>query len=674
MPLCANTSFAQAVTTKRTEVTLLSEVKTVHEGQKFWVMLHIHMQPGWHTYWKNPGDSGTSPELTWTLPKGFAAGDIQYLAPDRLKTGPLVDYGYNNDSWLPVVITPPAQLNDKETAILALKARWLVCKDVCVPESGDFSLALPATSGEPERSSDAAQIADRVNALPVPATHTFAFAVEGDNVHFVMPLSAQSASQIKMALFFPARDGFITNAADQKVSVTPGALSFVIAKGDGPVAQSTEGLISVFLTSGDRKDYEVHLQAGTVAAMPLLTEPVSNAPAGGNIFKAVLYAFLGGLILNLMPCVFPVLSLKALAVAKKSAAHPRQARRQGIAYMAGVLASFLLLAGVLLALRSGGNEIGWGFQMQSPIFVASLSLLLFVVGLNLSGYFELPVIAGNVGGHAASREGVLGSFLTGVLAVAVATPCTAPFMAPAVGFALTQAVPVVLTIFTVLGFGLGAPFLCISLFPRLIRLLPKPGAWMQTFKEFLAFPMYGWSVWLLWVLAREAGADPASAVLLAMVLIAFAIWLCKRHSAVPRFAGMFILVMGLFSALAVTYAHPAGYDVVHTISEPFSTARLDALRKSGKPVFVDATADWCITCKVNETVALSSRQIMRAFRDRQITYLVADWTHGDEDITRYLESFGRSGVPIYVYYAPRAQPVVLPQILTASIVMKAIGQ
>jgi thiol:disulfide interchange protein DsbD len=350
-------------------------------------------------------------------------------------------------------------------------------------------------------------------------------------------------------------------------------------------------------------------------------------------------------------------------------------RAQAFAYASGVILSFLGLAVLLIALQKGGPEAGWGYQMQSPIFVGCLALVLFVVGLNLSGYFEFPVLFGNVASSGAAKDSKLGSFLTGVLAVLVATPCTAPFMAPAIGFALTQSTAVIFAVFANLGLGLAAPFVLISLVPHAIRLLPKPGAWMIIFKQLLAFPMYLSAVWLLWVLAREAGLDAAFVALLGMVLIAFALWLWQRDALLLRVVAVLIVIIG--GGAVVTLLHPVStsQNTLRSHAENFSRARLDALRKEGKAVFVDATADWCITCKVNESVALASPEVMQAFEQQHITYMVADWTHDDTGITQYLESFGRRGVPLYVYYpaAPDSAPVVLPQILTPSIVMKAIA-
>ncbi len=664
---------ANMVSTERTETSLIADVRAIHAGQKFWTVLHIKMQPGWHTYWKNPGDSGTSPILTWTLPNGFVAGEIQYLAPDREAVGPLVDYAYSNDAYYLVAITPPPVLSDKTTAILALKANWLVCKDICIPESGDLSLPLPATMDPAVApSADADLVKSLAEKLPKPLARPVHYEESNGEVHFTLDGGDLPYAKTKTALFFPASDGVIANAAEQLTKIKPDGIAFAIHRGNAKFPPSTMGLISLFLNDSSRIDYEVQLQTGASAAAAS-GQHMANAGNLSDLPLTMVFAFLGGLILNFMPCVFPILSLKALAIAKKSAQHPEIVRAQGLAYTAGVVLSFLALAGILIAIETSGQAIGWGYQMQSPVFVAGLAILLFAVGLNLSGYFELPVLFGNVGGAAAGKDSPVGSFVTGALAVLVATPCTAPFMAPAIGYALTQGIAIILVVFTSLGLGLASPFLVISFFPRLMNMLPKPGAWMNTFKQFLAFPMYLTVVWLLWVLAREAGADTACAVLLFMVLVTFCMWLWRRDSTWMRCIAMVMAVAGAVMVAGATQMSVEQGNTLHERAEHFSFARLDELRKGGQAVLVDATADWCLTCKVNETVALSSAVILKAFSEKHVTYMIADWTHGDMDITRYLESFGRRGVPIYVYYpADGGTPVVLPQILTESTVLSTI--
>ena len=655
---------ANSVVSERTEVTLLSDTNTIHAGQKFIAALHIKMQPGWHTYWKNPGDSGMTPDFIWTLPKGFVAGEIQYPAPVRLPVADMVDYGYNDDVWLPVTITAPQIMHANTITIVVLKARWLVCKDVCIPEAGEFTLTLPETASmEPDASPDALVIAEAMKQLPSVVPEAITYYEKDGKVHFGFSSSDVAVGLVKEAEFFPTNENFIVNNAVQAVEITKNKVSFAIESVTEKLPERMQGLIALKLNDGSRKSFAVVLAHG---AAPVAVK--MNRDFG----QALLFAFLGGLILNLMPCVFPILSLKALAVARKAQKHKDQVRIHGLAYTAGVVVSFLALAGVLVTIQASGKAIGWGYQMQSPVFVFILAIVFFIVGLNLSGFFELPGVLGNFGGETAAKDSIVGTFVTGVLAVMVATPCTAPFMATAIGFAFTQPVPVIAGIFTCIGFGLAFPFLLFSIFPGLAGKLPRAGRWMLTFKQATAFPMYLCTVWLLWVLSHEAGRDAVFIALLIFVFITFSLWLGKLEA---RFSTLLGLIAGICTVLMVigfvrftTQAHKHALE-----REKFSLVHLKELQDQGQAVFVDATADWCITCKVNESIALSSRRIHDVFAAKHIVYMVADWTNGDKDITAYLQSFGRAGVPIYVYYPPGGkEPVILPQVLTESIVIEAI--
>lgn len=385
----------------------------------------------------------------------------------------------------------------------------------------------------------------------------------------------------------------------------------------------------------------------------------------------LLLALAGGVILNLMPCVFPVLSLKCLAVVKQGEVSRKAARVEGVAYALGILISFATIAGLLIVLKQAGYALGWGFQMQSPVFVSAMALLLFAIGLSLSGVFALPALLGRTGLVTADHSGFAGSFSTGVLAALVATPCTAPFMAAAIGYALAQPAVIALLIFEALGFGLALPFLLVSWLPRLRALLPKPGAWMLRLKEILAFPMYLSAVWLLWVLARQSGADAAMLVLTAAVLLALLLWLLRHR------AGWIAALLA--AALVVTTLHQvsrmeiqAATSLANDQGEVFNIERIEELRRSGKGVFVNATAAWCITCQVNEKTTLGTERVQRFLAERNIVYMIADWTRSDPAITEFLQSFGRRGVPLYVYYPSQGEPVLLPQLLTPQIVEAAI--
>jgi thiol:disulfide interchange protein DsbD len=432
------------------------------------------------------------------------------------------------------------------------------------------------------------------------------------------------------------------------------------------------------------------------AAAPAATAPVAGAPGTSGtaaadtvgILTALLFAVLGGIILNLMPCVFPVLSMKAMALIRHAEKQPRTVRLHGLAYALGVLACFAVLAIVLLALKASGAAAGWGFQLQSPVFVAAMAYLFFLLGLNLSGVLEIGGSAMGMGGGLAARSGYAGSFFTGLLAAVVSTPCTAPFMGVALGFALTQPAALSIIIFLALGAGFALPYLLLTFVPALVRLLPRPGPWMERARQFLAFPLYASVAWLIWVLAIQTGPDGVFAALGGMVLIGFAVWLWNiarnmtgirgrltaRAASLASGALALALIVGLSIAAPGGPAAPATGQVANGPRyESFSSERLTALRTAGKPVFVNMTAAWCITCLVNERVALSSTAVTERFNSIGITYLKGDWTNGDPQITALLESFGRSGVPLYVFYGPGdAKPVLLPQLLTESIVLEAL--
>jgi cytochrome c biogenesis protein CcdA len=490
-------------------VALLAEPAAVSAGMPFWVAVRLDHDPGWHTYYREPGDSGYPTEIDWDLPEGFSAGPIQWPVPQRIELPPLVNFGYEGEASLLVLISPPDRISDKN---LILKARvsWLECQEACVPGKTDVSLSLPVS--------------------PAP----------------VLPLA-------EMSLYFDQARASLEN-----------------------------------------------------------TDPLPTAKSGLNIGLALLLAFLGGALLNLMPCVLPVLSIKFLGFLET----PRETlRKQGLLYGAGVLISFLALAGLLIFLRAGGEKLGWGFQLQSPLFVGFLAALFLVLGLNLWGAFEVGTSFTRLGGLLGGKSSA-NAFFSGTLAVLVATPCTAPFMGSALGFALTQPAGVSLAIFGSMGVGMALPYVGLSFFPRALRWIPKPGPWMITLKKALSVLLFATCLWLLWVLAMQIRPSSAGA--------------------------------------------------------SYSQAKVDAFVADGKPVFVDFTAAWCITCQVNERTTLSSEKVQKAFQENGVTVLVADWTNRDPEISTALERFGRNGVPLYVLYYPGREPVVLPALLTPEIVIQEI--
>jgi thiol:disulfide interchange protein len=495
------------------------------------------------------------------------------------------------------------------------------------------------------------------------------YQTEGNQMILSLPATAVGI-KITAATFFPRQQNIIHYATETKLSSEKNTLQIALEKTDKKPEGDISGILSL-TANGEQKNVDITFAPMAAAAVePALWLPV-----------VMLLAVLGGLVLNLMPCVLPVLSLKALAIAKKSGHEHKVVVRMGVAYTLGILVSFGVIAGILIALRQAGESVGWGYQMQSPAFVAFLIYLLFLVGLNLSGLFHLPVLLGNVGiGDETSAKG---SFFTGVLATMVATPCTAPFMASAVGVALTLPAFESLLVFEALGFGLALPFLAISLFPRLLRFLPKPGAWMDTFKQLLAFPMYASVIWLLWVLTLQTGAGGMVVALTGMLAIIIVIWMKQMFSEESKAYRVVALVI---YALVIGVSLPAlsrmeiGSHAAESMEKMgfetvmFSKAKLAELQSAGKPVFVDATAAWCITCQFNGRVAIRTERVMNAFKEKGVTLMIADWTSRNDEITEFLSGFGYKGVPLYVFYPAHGQPVVLPQLLTEDIVINAISQ
>lgn len=619
------------------------------------VALAIRMRPDrdWHGYWKNPGDAGIETQAAWTLPRGMTAGGLAYPVPTTLLVGGLMNYVYEGEHALLVDLKIPSGVADGTALPVRVKLDWLACtKEICVPESGEFATELRVGTA----AADAARAADFARwraALPRPLAEPVRFATEGAMLRIGVPLPATVS--VENAYFFPLVHGRIDYAAPQ--TITRDGDRLVVETRRAEAAEPFDRLEGV-LRIGEGQGLSLTATPGTVA----------SATASGNLITTVLIAIgaaiLGGLILNIMPCVFPILSLKALGLAR-SGADERAARREALAYTAGAIATCAALGGTLLALRAGGLAAGWAFQLQNPWVIAVLLLLVSAIALNLAGLFELPAFGG--GERLARQSGAGGAFWTGALAAIVATPCTGPFMGAALGAALVLPTAAAMGVFIGLGFGLALPFLAIGFVPALRRRLPKPGPWMDRFRKIMAVPMFLTALALAWILGRLVGVDAMALGLGAVTILGLALWWTGRRQAggarlawLPV-AGATILILG-GAGLALRPAGPA------LASQPFSEARLAALTAERKPVFVYFTADWCVTCKVNEKGAIERREVIDAFAKSGTQVLVGDWTRGDAAISRFLASQGRSGVPLYLYYAPGvATPQVLPQVLTPGI-------
>ena len=667
LPLAAKAVESDPVRSERAVVSLMADQLAVAPGGSVMLGLRIRLAPGWHTYWRNPGDAGAPPEIELTLPAGATAGAIAWPAPERIEYGPLVNFGYYGDVMLPLPVSLPAGLPVGGTLPVTARATWLVCEQVCIPEEGTFRLELPVESAPRADPATAPLFAAAEAARPRPSPWAARAALGGGPGTLVLEGPGIERATLRDAVFLPHEGGILDNVAPQRPAVSVGRVALTLTAAQGAARPDRlDGVLLLTDGGGRRLAYEV-------------SAPVSTAPPAPSmpLWQAALLALLGGLLLNLMPCVFPVLAMKAMALARLSGEARGKVRAHALSYTAGVLVSFALLGGLMLGLRAAGTVAGWGFQFTEPGFVAAMAWLMLAVGLNLSGVYAMGGAMG-AGSGAAARGGHLGSFATGGLAVLVATPCTAPFMAAALGAALAMEPAAAIAVFLALGLGLAAPYGLMALAPGLAGLLPRPGAWMERLRQVLAFPMYGAAIWLVWVLAQQGGPDGVLAVLAGGLLLAFGAWALGQAQRAGRSRlGLAAMAVGLAGALVLLpriTAAPAEAAAPGPGAEAWSEQRVVALRAEGRPVFVNATAAWCITCQVNERVALRAESVQAAFAAGGIAYLKADWTGGDPAITALLRAHGRDGVPLYLFYPPGGgEPVLLPQILTEGLVLRAIG-
>jgi len=638
------------------------------------VGLYFKLEPGWHVYWKNAGDSGEPPNIHWTLPAGVTSRPMQFPAPKRLPLGPLMDFGYENEVLFPLKLEVAPTVKDSKTVIVA-KVDWLVCREVCIPGKAELSATLQLVSGKPAVVTGSIVDAELVKRLastipvPQPAGIKAAFQPTQDGFR----LGIETARRETTAAFFPADQDILSNPAAQKVSPTAKGLVLELKK-DANLTANPPRLNGVLELSGGRA-YELSALPGAVAA-----------PAPGFEWLALLrissLAFLGGLLLNLMPCVFPVLFLKGLALVNSGNEERHQLRTHGFVYAAGILVSFWVLVAALLGLRAAGATLGWGFQFQSPVFLALMAGLLFFLGLSLAGHFEIGLTLTSAGGSLASKQGYTGSFFTGVLAVVVATPCTAPFMGAAVGYALAQSAAVTFVVFTALALGLAAPYVALTLQPAWTRVLPKPGAWMEVLRQAISVPIFATVIWLAWVLAGGYGTGLLLSLLSSFLLLAIAGWFLGRWPAqrwAASVAAAILLVVVAVSVLApkklTTAPETLAAPETKGLWQPWSAEAVTRSLGAGQPVFVDFTASWCLSCQVNERVALDRPEVVQAFQARNVVLMKADWTRHDESIAQALTDLGRSGVPAFALYTPgQSEPVMLPEVLTPGIVTDALGK
>jgi thiol:disulfide interchange protein DsbD len=663
-------------------VTLLSSHTMVAPGERLFFVIELNLAPDWHSYWKNPGDFGMALTVAWQLPTGFQAEDPLYLPPKPLISNSFVNFGYSGIAHYLLPIQIDKGVVPGGDYSFALKAEWLVCLEECVPESAEWTGQLRvAELSRP--SAFAPTLAQLQSQLPTAYDKNAAIRLRSDEAFLWLEIPE---SIDKKLFFFPETEGVTLASAPQVATATALGQSLRLTRDAVPLPAMLSGVLQV-----NDKFYELQLDTAALktSAVPASTAAAvaSDAVLGENAglpshwLWALFFAFVGGLLLNLMPCVLPVLSLKALDLLELSQQSPAKAALHGWSYTAGILLSFLALALVLWLLQQSGAAIGWGFQLQSPLFVAILVYVLVAVALLLANVWQLPGHFAGVGDGLTRQGGLWGSFFVGVLAVVVASPCSAPLMAPAIAFALAQPPSLLFLIFIALGLGLAAPFLLFSLLPKAVAWLPKPGLWMENFKQFLAFPMLATALWLAWVLSAQVSVEAVFLVLSGLLAFTFALWWLGKG--LSKFWGQALwLVLLLLSVLPLSTLiaidngqEPASATTRNHTREiavlPFTPARLAALQAEDKAIFLNATADWCITCKVNERLALTPK-VKAAFAEAGVVYMLADWTRQDTEIAQLLADYGRRGVPLYLWFSPSGAVEVLPQVLTEPMLLSRI--
>lgn len=663
---------------------LVSEYRQLQPGQTVTLALHTAHEPHWHSYWLNPGDSGLATTINWQLPAGVSAGAIQWPTPKVIKVPPLVNYGYEDQSILLTDIQIPADFTGESLDIVAT-VDWLVCQEICIPATASFRLTLPVAATAEVSTAASALFATARQALPQPLTMAGRYQMQDQSFSAVIALP----QDLQVSAFFVGSGEIVDHAANQQmhyqaVQGEPGQLTLRQSQNTYFSQAPTELSLVLITASGAKQLLLQHQTATSPAISANSTDTVASQTFAPTEFALMLlFALAGGLILNLMPCVFPVLSLKALSLSGAGQQIAAQ-RAEALWYSVGVVVSFVALAALLLLLRAGGESLGWGFQLQNPLLVALLAFLLFALGLSLSGLLQFGLGLMNSGQQLTQQSGHRGSFFTGVLAVVVASPCTAPMMGTALGYAATQSAPVALLVFAALGLGMALPFLLLAIWPQLAAKLPKPGLWMEQLKHWLAVPLYLSAVWLLWVYGRQTSIDALALALLGLVALAVACWQWGlvqiaqqqgHRTFVKKGIALIALVLALLSISQpelTTKSALASPGSAHS-AETWSIARLQELRAQGKPVLVNMTADWCITCLVNERVALNTEQSKAVMQQYQLSYLKGDWSKQDPAIRTYLKQYGRDGVPLYVLYFPGQDGQVLPQILTPNTLSEALA-
>ena len=663
--ICASLISTQALTdnivdASDSRIEILTESTSITPGDELLIGFKFTLNPGWHTYWENPGDAGEGASIKWNLPNDVSASEILWPGPQRIPVEPLMTFGYEDE----VVLLTKIYTSEATIVPLNLNAlvSWYTCKEICIPQEAEVS--IPIKLGNKTPSVSKAILDQTLKEVPIQFEGTYRVQRLEDS--YILQGQLENQDQYDSIYFFPKDYGLTDYTKDQFYEINKDSFSLQIKAAEIEIENRTfEGVIAI--NKGEAVSFiEINY--------PLKAKPISQE---FNIFTLIFFAFLGGLILNIMPCVFPILSIKILRFVEQSGDSTYKTIQQGLLFSLGVIVSFLAIAALLVSLKSGGESIGWGYQLQSPIVVSLLVYLFVVLGYIFMSNMVLGTSLARLSSISLGKGDSIESFLTGVLAVIVASPCTAPFMGSAIGFALLQPSFYSVLIFLGLGIGFSLPYLVLSAKPSLLSFLPKPGQWMETFKQFMAFPMWASALWLLWVLSSQVNNQEVIQVLLGSLLIIIGLWLVEKNNSKTNWIRWIVRLPFILLLIFSLWLIPTSYSDLDESRQnqlAYSPQLLEDLREENALVFLNFTADWCITCKVNESVALKTSKVRKLLTDKDITYIEADWTRKDPVISSALEEYGRTGLPLYLLFPSKGDPLILPEILTEDILLSYLSE